>query len=209
MCSDCREELRNRTTCGSSDRPMELFLCWHDLQLCSKHAPDWLFSFLCFFFQMMVSLWFVRPVTRESLNPKPYSFGNPGSTWNSRSASPKLLKVPRRQINSFTFFPFFFLRLYKDKDESLNVSNSRRPSTIASTNLLWPRGRDLSACWLQTDTWKGNAVREASAWWQHRPKTPSGKAVKFPHAPADQALSPLTSLELWSGLVHSLCPPHC
>lgn len=102
---------------------------------------------------------------------------NPGNTWNSRSKSPKLLQVPRHQIYSFTFS---FIIFVNTKKESLNISNSVWPSTIASTNLLWPRGCDLSACWLQTDTWNENTVREASVCWKLRPKTPSGKAVKSP-----------------------------
>lgn len=141
------------------------------------------FSF-SFSSQVLVPSWLILLVTRESLNPKPHSFGkNPGNTWNSRSASPKFLKVPRRRINSFTFFFcyfYYFLSIQRQKKKNLNPSNSPWPSTTAPSNLLWPRGCDLSACWLQTDPWKANAVREASTWWHHRPKTPSGKTVKSP-----------------------------
>ena len=112
--------------------------------------------------------------------PNPIALENPGNTWNSRSISPKLLQVPRHQINSFTFSFIILFFCVKKETKVWTLAIAAGQSAIASTNLLWPRGRDLSACRLQTDTWKGSAVREASVRWRLRPKTPSGKAVKSP-----------------------------
>lgn len=102
---------------------------------------------------------------------------NPGNTWNSRTILPKVPKVPRRRINSFT--------LNVDK-ETLNISNSCRQSNAAPATLLWPGGCDLSdASFKQTlekKKKKKKTVRQADVWEQLQPQ---------PH-----------QVRLWS----SLCP---
>lgn len=78
----------------------------------------------------MASSWF-DVVTSESLNPKTYSFGNPGNTWNSRIISPKLHQVPRHWINSFTsffFYIFYFLCTQRKKDWMLAIVAGHPPS---------------------------------------------------------------------------------
>lgn len=68
-------------------------------------------------------------VTSESLNPKTYSLGNPGNTWNSRRISPKLLQVPRHWIDSFTsFFYYLFLCTQRKKHWILAIVAGHPPS---------------------------------------------------------------------------------
>lgn len=174
LCSDCRHEVQNFVFALTGLLQNSIFAV--TISNCVQNMLLTVFFFLCFLFQvMMVSSWFVGLVTRESLNPKPYSFGKtleiPGILGVRHQNFLRCPGTGSIALHSPLLLIFLCVCVYKDKDESLNVSNSRWPSTIASTNLLWPRGRDLSACWLQTDTWKENVVREASAWWQHRPKT--------------------------------------